>query len=122
MRYLLFSLVAFSLAWSAPALPGERIFVQPDGTTFKGRAQGDEFLHWIETEEGEVLLFSKERRRFERAQIRSGQLRPSGVPFVPGTDAPESAPRPDMESLYQLWNAKRSDAFRHAPLYVPKGP
>lgn len=119
MRYLLCLLTAAGLGWSAPAFPGGQTFTLPDGSSFTGRMQGDEFLHWIETEKGEMLLFSKERRRFEHARIEAGKFMPSGLPFVPGADSP--LPQPDREELYRIWNAKRSAAFRDVPGFGPKG-
>ena len=118
MRHLLISLIAAALAWSAPAFPGLQTFTQPDGTAFAGRAQGDEFLHWVETEKGEILLFSKERKRFEHARIESGALKPSGLPFVPGEAV--SVPAPERQELHRLWKSKRSEAVGAISGHVPK--
>ncbi len=39
-------------ARAVPASPALVEFTQPDGSTFRGRARGDEFFHWVETEDG----------------------------------------------------------------------
>jgi M6 family metalloprotease-like protein len=62
-RKLLFAFLAFCLlaavgavgASAMPALPAQRQFTQPDGSTFTGVAQGDEYLNYVKTAQGDIL-------------------------------------------------------------------
>ena len=69
--------------FAAPAFSGKRTFVQPDGTEVNYRLKGDEYLHWIETQQGDILLYNEAKNRFEYAEIKDGNLRQSGVLFAP---------------------------------------
>lgn len=63
---------------AAPALERSKIFIQPDGTTFSGTLMGDEYLNWIETEAGEIVVFNKNAKRYESAFVEKTGLEPSG--------------------------------------------
>ncbi len=84
MQWLVLFIFTISTLWSAPALSIEQQFQQPDGTTFTGRQQGDEYLHWIETEDGEIVLYNKKGKRFEYATVKDDKLVPSGESFKSG--------------------------------------
>ncbi|MBN8210302.1 cell wall-binding repeat-containing protein [Bacillus sp. NTK071] len=60
----LFSVCLFIImnnsALAAPANDVFRTVEQPDGTTFLSKAVGDEFRHWVETEDGHVILQGKD--------------------------------------------------------------
>ena len=64
---------------SAPAFHAQKSFELETGETFQGYLKGDEHLNWIESDSGEVLLFSKERNRYEYAQIKDNELVASGI-------------------------------------------
>lgn len=81
MRPLIFLLLGVQLLLAAPAFQGKRTFTQPDGTVVEYRAQGDEYLHWNETEKGDILLYSKKNKRLEFAEIKNSTLQASGVAF-----------------------------------------
>ena len=81
MRYLLVLSLLASYLFAAPAFHGKRTFTQPDGTVVEYRVQGDEHLHWNETENGDILLYSKKNNRLEFAEKENGTLQPSGVAF-----------------------------------------
>ena len=82
MKYLLLFSVISSLLFAAPAFHGKRSFTQPDGTIIEYRAQGDEYLNWMVSENGDILLYSKKNKRLEHAEIKNNSLKVSGVPFT----------------------------------------
>ncbi|MBI5657497.1 MAG: hypothetical protein HZC44_12065 [Geobacter sp.] len=45
---------------TAPVAPRELILSQPDGTEFKAMQRGDEWQHWIETEDGYTVTKDNE--------------------------------------------------------------
>lgn len=69
--------------FAVPALPLIQQFTQPDGSTFEGRNNGDEWFNWQETVDRRVIIFNKSNKFFEFAefQYRNGEpsLVPSGV-------------------------------------------
>jgi len=77
---LLFLLLASQL-FSAPALDKMRKITNSDGSTFMAKGQGNQHLNWIKTEDGEILKYNKENKRFEYATIKENSLRASGVKY-----------------------------------------
>ena len=108
MRLLIFLLLGGQLLLAAPAFHGKRTFTQPDGTVVEYRLQGDEHLNWVESESGDILLFSEKNRRLEHATIKDGILQPSGIPFTGSAAAPGAA-KLSREALAEL-HKKRRDA------------
>ena len=82
MKYILILSFISSLLLAAPAFQGKRTFTQPDGTVVEYRAQGDEYLNWMVSENGDILLYSKKNKRLEHAEIKNNSLKTSGVPFT----------------------------------------
>jgi len=112
MKFLLFLPLITSLLLAAPAFQGKRTFTQPDGTVVEYRVQGDEHLHWNETENGDILLYSKANGRLEFAEIKDGTLQPSGIPFSESATAAPSAsqpPRVTREEIIELHNKRRDE-------------
>ena len=81
MKLLIIIAFLSQLLYSAPAFQGKRTFTQPDGTVVEYRAQGDEHLNWMESENGDILLYSKKNKRLEFAEIKNSTLQASGVAF-----------------------------------------
>jgi len=108
MKSLLFLPLITSLLLAAPAFPGKRSFTQPDGTVVEYRVQGDEHLHWNETEKGDILLYSKANGRLEFAEIKDGTLRPSGIPFSASVTAAGAA-KLTREEVAELHKKRRDD-------------
>lgn len=116
MKWLLIFFIFGSLLHAAPAFSGKQQFKQPDGTAFYGKQRGDEYLHWIETENGDILLYNKKSRQFEYAVINSNdEMIPSGEAIRSSNDGKRSAtlsPRIKKEALHRLWREKRSKESR----------
>ena len=94
---------------AAPAFPGKHTFTQPDGTVIEYRAQGDEHLHWNETENGDILLYSKKNKRLEFAEIKNGSLQPSGIAFSGSAAAAETAKKLSREEIVELHKKRRDE-------------
>lgn len=88
MKQTLLIVFLSALLSAAPAFERERTFSQPDGTTFKGKVKGDEYLNWVETENGDIVLFNAKSKRFEFADINGSALKSSGRPYR--ADAPRA--------------------------------
>ena len=82
MRLLIIFTLLSQIVFAAPAFQGKRAFTQPDGTVVTYQLQGDEHLNWVANQKGDILLFSKENKRLEFAEIKNGRLKPSGIPFT----------------------------------------
>ena len=77
---LIFSFLLLPL-FGAPAFNGQRTFTQPDGSVVTYRLQGDEHLHWMESDDGQIILYNEKSHRIEHAEIKDGMLKPSGVNY-----------------------------------------
>lgn len=98
-----------SLLLAAPAFQGKRIYTQPDGTEVTYHLQGDEHLHWMLSEDGDVLLFSKQNRRLEYAEIKDNTLRPSGIPVLKDDTNKTVHPTVSRDELSALHAQKRDE-------------
>jgi len=106
MTFLLFT----GLLFAAPAFERTRTFTQPDGSTFTGTLKGDEYLHWIETETGEIVAFNKTRGQYETVRIGLKAFEFSGHMYHPDEHTFKAAARTVKdrnEALRKLWLEKR---------------
>ncbi len=81
MRYIFLVLFFSSVLNAAPAMPFERSFSQNDGSRFKAHAVGDEYLHYIETKSGDILVYNPKTKNYEFATVKGSRLAPSGLPY-----------------------------------------
>ncbi len=81
MKLLITFALLSQLIFAAPAFQGQRTFTQPDGSIITYRMQGDEYLHWLESENGEILLYSEKNRRLESATLKDNSLKASGIAY-----------------------------------------
>lgn len=109
MKILLLILLFFNYLFSAPALNITREFKQSDGTTFNARAFGDQYLNWIETQNGDILKYNAKNQDFEYAYIEDESLKPSGYRYTKNLKRLKKVKsRIDKEELYKLWNRRRT--------------
>lgn len=80
MKYVLSFLLTVSI-FAAPAYNKLRTFTNSDGTTFQGRAYGNQHLNWVQTTDGEILKFNDASQDFEYAKKSNGRLKPSGAKY-----------------------------------------
>lgn len=81
MKPVLFILSLVPLLHAVMAMPFKRTFTQSDGSTFKGHAKGDEYLHFIQNEEGDILIYNSKTKNYDYATIKNDRLVPSGIPY-----------------------------------------
>jgi hypothetical protein len=81
MKFLLLSLLLLSQLFAAQAYGKLRVFQNGDGTTFKGKAYGNQHLNWIETQDGEIVKRNPLSRNFEYAHIKNNRMQASGVRY-----------------------------------------
>ncbi len=114
MKILLILTLTFHFLLSAPALNIQREFTQSDGSRFKARAVGDQYLNWLETEDGEVLKYNIKSKNFEYAIIKNYGLKASGTRFQQTvskrTRSITRVNKIDKKELHQLWAKKRKEA------------
>ncbi len=79
---------------AAPAFSKMRTYTQNDGSSFEAIPKGDEYLNYIETKSGDILLYNPKTKNYAYATIKNDQLVPSG-------------------KAYRDETAKRSNAFLH---------
>jgi hypothetical protein len=118
MKLLLLLLLGFSILLSAPAFHEKKTFDLSNNETFSGYVKGDEHLNWIESEEGEILLFSKQNNRYEYALIKKGELVPSGIEKEKSMQHKRAFNDLFKEEVLNLWKTKRDREFqrrRHQP-------
>ena len=115
MKYLIVLSFITSILLAAPAFHGKRTHTQPDGTEVTYRLQGDEHLNWMESENGDILLYSKKNKRLEYAEIKDNTLKASGVPFskVDVSNARSASAitwaKPSKEDLTALHKKRRDE-------------
>ncbi len=78
MRLFLTLVLLNIITFAAPAYSGTRQYTQPDGTVVHYTMQGDEHLHWLESDDGEILLHNEKGACLEYATIKDGDLKTSG--------------------------------------------
>jgi len=98
---------------AAPARNGERYFKQPDGTVFSGQSRGDEYLHWIETSDGDIVIFNRKKREYEKAEVGTNRLIGSGKAYHNAENAGQARSPGTLskkrEALHSLWMEKKRE-------------
>ena len=114
MKLLLIFSLTFSFLFCAPALSTKREFRQADGTTFKAKAIGNQYLNWFETDNGEVLKYNAVSKNFDYATIKENSLKASGTAYNKNSSKRARSMghvnKINKEELYQLWNQKIQEA------------
>ncbi len=111
MRFLSLLFLMVELLYSAPALSVVRDFRQSDGSTFQAKAQGDQYLNWIETKDGDILRYNENSRDFEYATIKDSSLKPSGSRYTQKRYRDSvSIKKIDKNELYKLWMKKKRES------------
>lgn len=114
MKTLFFLLFSSALLFSAPALDALREFTNADGTTFMAKAQGNQHLNWVQTQDGEILKYNQTTKNFEYAKIEKDALTASGVKYEKENSmrarALHQINKIDKKALSNLWNQKHKTA------------
>lgn len=115
----LFLLLFFSaLLFSAPAFDAMREFTNADGTTFMAKAQGNQHLNWIQTQDGEILKYNEVTQNFEYAKIENNALVTSGVKYEKENSKRartlQQINKIDKKELSKLWSQRQKAAHERA--------
>jgi len=114
MKLTMILLLMIGQLLAAPAFNKSRLFKQADGTTFSAKAVGDQNLNWIETADGEVLIYDEVSKNFDYAKIQNGELKASGARYEEGNSlrvrAIARVNKMNKSELYNLWREKRKAA------------
>lgn len=78
------TLFVVAYAHAVPASPEPFLFTQPDGTVLTLHTVGDEYCHWTETADKQVVILSN-NGYYEYASILNSEIVPSGIK-VSGTN------------------------------------
>ncbi len=78
MTHLLLLMIT-TLLTAAPAFQNQLTLRDSHGESFHAQLKGDEYLNWFESDVGEILVFNKQHKRYEYAEIRHQTLVPSGI-------------------------------------------
>jgi len=78
MKIVFIILIFFTTLYCAPAYSKYREFYNSDGSSFLAKASGNEYLHWLETEDGAILKYNPKTKNFEYATIQNNSLVCSG--------------------------------------------
>lgn len=92
---------------AAPALSKKVLLTQPDGSSFTATQRGDEYLNWIETEDGSILILNDKEGDFEYAIIDGFELKGNNVTYHK-TDSKARDGGVTKEQIYQLWQMRRN--------------
>jgi hypothetical protein len=118
MKTLLLLLLGFSFGFSAPALDAMREFTNADGTTFMAKAQGNQHLNWVQTQDGEILKYNEASKNFEYAEIKEDALVSSGLKYEKSgpnkAAALEKRSKIDKADLAKLWSTRQNAAHKRA--------
>lgn len=109
MKYILFIALLFSYSQSAPAFSKSKVLQQENGVTFIGHPRGDEHLHWIQSDDGEILKYNPASKNYELAEIKDNSLKPSGRKYVSGLKKARTLNSTNLkdEDVLQLWKLKK---------------
>jgi hypothetical protein len=111
MRYLLIITLLHTLLFCAPALNQQRKFYNSNGTSFLGKAQGNQYLNWIETQEGNIVVFNQQTKNFEYAIIKNDMLVPNDIQYSKSRTKEDRniSNRYLLPDIYTLWRKKQAN-------------
>lgn len=75
-------LCCLSMAHASPAIPNLVQLKNKDGQSFNAKIKGDEWFSWVETTDGYIALKNNKSGDYEFAQIKNGELVPSGTKTI----------------------------------------
>lgn len=88
-KFIFIMFFALTSAFCVQAMEGLITFTKKDGSTFKGYLQGDEYLNWIKTEDGKLIIYNNSSRKYEYIKIEEEygikSLTGTGVEYTPNT-------------------------------------
>ena len=118
MKLLLTLTLLTQLLIAAPAFQGKRTFTQPDGTVITYQNRGDEYLHYSESDDGEILLYNTKTKQMEHVTIQNNALKPNGEAYTKNPTQKASSrtkkqARVDKKSLKALHDLRKNERHSH---------
>ena len=118
MKLLITLTLLSQLLIAAPAFQGKRTFTQPDGTVVNYQNRGDEYLHYAESDDGEILLYNTKTKQMEHVEIQDDALKPNGEAYTKSPSKKAKArttkqPRVDKKSLRVLHDLRKTERHSH---------
>lgn len=87
LKHIIILLFFLSNIFAVSPIQGKITFTKKDGSTFEGYLKGDEYLSWIKTENGDLVVFNNKSRDYEYAKIKEEDgiksLIGSGIEYKP---------------------------------------
>ena len=96
---LAFSLITFSSLLAVPAVPWAVEKIQPDGTKISVFLKGDEYVSWMESVDGYILMYDAQKYVVYAQKDGQGNLTPSTIKFG-------SVTKPDVNIIKGLRYSK----------------
>ncbi len=118
MKLLLIITFLGQLLFAAPAYQGKRTFTQPNGEVITYHLQGDQYLHWMEKDDGEIMVYNQQKKQMESAVIQNGELKSSGRAVstlqrsTKASSQQTKISRKDLEALYKLQREEYSNRLK----------
>jgi len=106
MRYLLLFLLSITFLNAAPAREVTRHYIQSDGSSLYATQHGDEYLHWLQTQDGAVVIYNNKTSNYDYAQIEQNTLKASGEVYSPDKRKSRSI---TILNITKLWEKKREE-------------
>jgi len=118
MKLLITLILLAQLLVAAPAFQGKRTFTQPDGTVINYQNRGDEYLHYAESDDGEILLYNTKTKQMEYVEIKDNALKPNGEAYTKNPSQKASAhtkkkAHVNQKSLKALHDLRKTERHSH---------
>lgn len=108
LLFIAILITTYSL-YAIPASPEAFIYTQPDGSKLTLYQRGDEYFHWTETDNNDVVI--KNGEWYEYATIINNQIVASGIVVSRGTSYIAKSQLSTRDELMELIHKKRSIAI-----------
>lgn len=108
MKAVILASLISSVLFAAPAREAVHTFMQSSSETFVAKQRGDEHLHWIETENSDILIYNKKSGNYDYAVIEGEELKPSKRAYKKGRGV-----RSIKADVLELWRKKQNKARAH---------
>jgi len=105
MKVVILITLFLSALYAAPAREMSYQLMQESGDKFSAKQRGDEHLHWIETENSDILIYNKKSGNYDYAVIEGEELKPSNRAYKKGRSV-----RSIKADVIELWKKKRQEA------------
>jgi len=100
-----------TLTYAAPAVTGDIEFEQKDGSTFQAQLKGDEWFNWIEDKKDNIIIYNKQSKNYEYAQLTESNGETYLIPSGKKVDVSKNNPTNiNKDTLAQIWKQKKEKA------------